>query len=539
MIYEMVNNCLDSLIPQWEELAEAFQHLAQNLDPADPNYAFIHDIGNPDPNAPRINWEGLQLICADERDRLDGVSLTDLDPIANVLSDVIDILRESSRVRTDDVFDFFATVLTYGPDPQATDSNQVTLCRTRMEQLRAYITRFLQQFEEIEQQIGQRVHISGIRSSVDKLASYPVLAAGIGGTSAGLPALPGSSGEGSLRRTVEGALREVLGRTPRISDPRSFVASLNQSFQLVEVEGRTEVKWTKRGYAGQSELGGGVSGAQASLYKRAQATLDNALPLLDGLSPLLPDPDEELVDASRAIVRSQLTALVHELGTEGGPRLARVDRLIESLLHEQVRDDSGQVLSNDGYLGYLRHVFGLQQSQVNTLEEEVEYTNFLILEDYTESLEASWIGFRQEWEGRDLGTRLVLLSRALSVTAETVAEVQAAMDSVYVGEAERQVASFADRQGREILISDLLGWVESFCTDEARHLIEDGGRRGVGAMIQTAGTLVALVGQFIQTIPYGTNIPDGLRHPRVERPLHELQGYLQQVLRLSQSVWQH
>jgi hypothetical protein len=530
MIYKMIENCLESLMYQWQDLAEAFQRLANEL---------------PDDDLRIPGVQGLQLACAEEAGRIDAErqGIPDLMPAADAFDEAERVFAESDAIRQY-VLDTFTLEpdddnpdrLGFGP-PSPGDSIAVTLCRNQLESSRTYIANCTQEFQEVRSDEGQRFHIAGIRGGFDNIASYPVLTSGMGVTAPALPAAPAAPGEVSLQRVVEGALRHVLGRTPRVHDPRSFIAALNQSFQIVEVEGRTEVKWTQRRYAGLTELGGGVSGAQASLYTRARVTRDNVLPLLDGLSPLLPDPDEELVDASRAIVRAQLIELVNELGVEGGPRLARVDRLFNSLREEDIPVEDDEQPRNPGYLGYLQFVFGLVPERINTLEEEVVYTNFMMLRDYVESLYASWVGFRGEWEGRDLGTRLVLLERALSVVAETVEEVYAAMNSVFVGEAERQVASFRDERGQETRVSELLSWVTTFATEEAPHLIEDGGRRGVGAIIPTANTLSNLVDQFIRAIPYGENIPDGLRHPRVVRPLQELQGYLQQVLQLSQGVW--
>ena len=531
MIYETIENCLGSLVHQWQDLTGSFERLAGEL---------------PDGDWRIPGVQGLQLACSEEVERLNDERerIPDLLPAEEAFGQAGRVVVESDAIRQQ-VLENFAlepTVdepdrLGFGLEPSVGDSIAVTLCRNQLESLRTYIATCTQEFQEVIDDVGQRFHIGGIREGFDNVASYPMLTSGMGASTPALSGGPVAPGQVSLQRMVEGAMRHVLGRTPRVHDPRSFLAALNQSFQIVEVGDRTEVKWTQSRYAGLTELGGGVSGAQASLYTRARVTRDNVLPLLDGLRPLLPDPDLELVDASRAIVRAQLIELVNELGVEGGPRLARVDRLFESLREEEIPVEGDEQPYSPGYLGYLQFVFGLVPERINTLEEEVVFTNFMMLRDYIDSLHASWIGFRAEWEGRDLGTRLVLLERALSVVAETVEEIYAAMNSVFVGEAERQVASFRDENGREIRVSELLSWVTTFAMEEAPHLIEDGGRRGVGVIIPTANTLSNLVALFIRSIPYGENIPDGLRHPRVVRPLQELEGYLEQVLQLSQGVW--
>ena len=60
------------------------------------------------------------------------------------------------------------------------------------------------------------------------------------------------------------------------TDPKGFLGALNQSFTVTEVEGHIESKWTPRTYAVQTDLAGGITGAQASLYSRAKDALISA-----------------------------------------------------------------------------------------------------------------------------------------------------------------------------------------------------------------------------------------------------------------------
>jgi hypothetical protein len=313
--------------------------------------------------------------------------------------------------------------------------------------------------------------------------------------------------------------------------------ALNQAFQITEVQGHTQVTWVQRSFTGQTDLGDGVTGAQASLFTRSRVALDSAMPLLDGLYPLLPDFDPQLVEASRSIVHSELVEVVAELGVEGGPRVARVDQLFRSLLDGiNTNPAPGEPPIIGGHLGYLRAVFGLLPAQVNSLEEEHNVTNFISLQDYANSIRTSWNTFRQQWLGRDLGTRLVLLSRTLSVAAETVEEVNFAMDSVFVGPAERQVVSFRDQDGNKVLVSELLSWVTLFASEEAPRLVRDAGKRGAAAIIPTGEVLFNLVTRFIQQIPTDPELPAGLRHPRVMPPLRELRSYLQTIVDVAQEI---
>src|SRR5436305_14401627 len=113
---------------------------------------------------------------------------------------------------------------------------------------------------------------------------------------------------------------------------------------------------------------GAVTGAQASIWARAKAAVDQTMPLLNGLFPLLAAADAEDVEATRSIVRSYLTSLVEELGTVGGPRVQRVDALFDGLLGPAPVPVDPELVG--GQLGEMRARFGFERSQVNTIPEE-------------------------------------------------------------------------------------------------------------------------------------------------------------------------
>jgi hypothetical protein len=531
MIFDMIDGCLGSLENLWRDTAQSFQRLAAALNQAGlPNVA---QAGNPNPlGAP----QGLQLRSEQQRGIIQAFrqGIPGYTSVLQLFQDATTLVLTPTSNERDQVDTAFITI--FPSPPNSAILIEHGICGENLEQLREFIARCRQDFEEVTSPVGGQFSLSGIRNSAENIAAYPLLTSEVTPAAPAAPAYPsvgGVGGMGSFQRTIDGAFREVLGRMPRAGDPRSFVSALKQSFELSYVEGHTEFKWTPRNYAGQTELGGGVTGAQASLYARARVSLDNSLPLLDGLYPLLPEYDPQLIEAARATVRTQLTTVVNELAIEGGPRVTRTDDLFESLLGPL--GAPGAPLAS-GHLFDLRREFGLEATRVNTLEEETNLTSFVLMLDYTRSLRFSWIDFRTQFLGRDLGTRLVLLSRALSVAAEAVHEVYAAMDSVFVGAAERQVASFRDATGGFVLVEELLSWVMNFASEEAPRLVHDGGRYGVGAIIQPAQRLEELVAQFLQAIPNEPTLPDGLRHPRVRNPLQELQGYLRRIGQLAQDV---
>ena len=377
-------------------------------------------------------------------------------------------------------------------------------------------------------------------AELDDLQAFPVLAETISSTGVSAPT---GSGSGGLGQLVQNNLREVLAWRPRATDPKGFVAALNQAFSITEVDGHTEWKWTPRSYAIQADMGA-VTGAQASIYARAKNALDQSLPLLDGLYPLRADADKEDTEAARALVRSTLTELVSELGQVGGPRLQRVDAHFTALLgmpadlQSADRQDPEQV---SGLLGKLRLRFGMSREQINTIDEEQNLTNFLILADHVIALQLSWNNQRHFFDrrGRDvfLGTQLVLLSRALGVMAESVKEAYFAMDSVFLGAAERQTTRLNLGGGQfRLTIAELLGWIETVSTDEGPRMISDAGKDGVVALRPTLDQLSGLMNDAVRLALQPDGVAVGYHTARVRRALQGVQKAVAEAQRLAGQI---
>jgi hypothetical protein len=383
-----------------------------------------------------------------------------------------------------------------------------------------------------------------IGNKIDDVLSYPILTEEVRHPGPYRPEPSGSPGYASPGYTpygkiVENALRDILGWRVRESDPKGFVAALNQSFHLADVEGHTEWQWMPHTYAIDAELGA-VTGAQAALYARAKAALNQALPLLNGLRALLPASDDQDIEAMSAIVRSSLTELVKELGEEGGPTLSRVDQYFDLLLGSNSNlTDTEQV---GGQLGKLRDAYGLVRRNVNTIAEEQDLTNFLILVDYVNSLKLTWDAQRDffDRQGTDvfLGTQLVLLSRTLAVVAESVQEAYFAMDSVFLGPAERRVTKLDLGTNPPIFIGELLSWVERFALEEGPRLLREGGKEGI---IQAFGPTVAKLNNLVkgaaeESANNSSNPTPGFHTPRVQRAFEELSVHLNTTLKLANSI---
>ncbi|HYB56847.1 MAG TPA: hypothetical protein VEK12_11785, partial [Alphaproteobacteria bacterium] len=376
------------------------------------------------------------------------------------------------------------------------------------------------------------------------IPAYPILTEEVGYP----PSPVANAGTQTSRSTTTGrgaalgpivakALQDVLGWKINGDDPKGFVGALNQSFQLTTVEGHVESKWTPRSYAVASDLAGGISGAQASLYSLAKTLLDQALPIIDGLYALDPAADAEYVAALKQLANSQLTELVNELAYLGGPRVMRVHQYFQMLLGITIKINPAtpntpvsitpempkhlppgerpppHPVANywtypDGVLGTLgnmRDQLGLaeptrkadkERSYINTVADEQNVTNFRILVDYTNSLLNSWQNsfqfFFLNTATPFLGTQLVLISRQLGVISETVDEVRFVLDSVFLGPAERktytlQLANLITDPMTgtlaplpQIFLEDLLLWIQNYVTDEAPAVIQSGGRLALG-----------------------------------------------------------
>jgi len=367
---------------------------------------------------------------------------------------------------------------------------------------------------------------------------------------------------GSLQQLIDSAFSEVLSWNPQ-NDPKAFLDSLTKAFTPQEINGRTTYNWTPGTYNSvQTELGGAVSGAQASLYHRAKAALNEILPLLDKLYSLDSSADQQNMEAARSLVRTEIIELVNELGTQGGPRAQRVDSLFQLLIGDVGPDDPYEVVG--GQLRELADIFGLNRSRVNTVDEEQNYGNYLIIRDYIVSLRGSWKTYSENsGSGAFVGSQLVLLSQALSVVAESVNEVYRIMDLVFLGPAERQsvwidftktiVKTTKDaslpagqfplpdgtlyKDGLQLTppmsVESLLSWTMRFATQEGPSLARSGGKIGIAkSLAQTADKLMILM-QAASYVP----VPNtAFRRAGVIRAMKDLAFQLYQVKRLAQEL---
>ncbi|OLZ44055.1 hypothetical protein [Amycolatopsis keratiniphila] len=353
-------------------------------------------------------------------------------------------------------------------------------------------------------------------------------------------------------KLAEQTISDMLGWKWREGDTKGFVAALTGSFELKEVQGRTEAKWTPRGYAIQADLGA-VTGGQASLAARARSAVKDSLALLDSLRPLRTDSDPENAEGFRALVRHDLEQIRQELES---PliRVARVDQLFLLLLGNGGLAVGGGDRTQ-GHLGQLRDELGLVSGKVNTIEEERIQTSFITLTDWVVSLFRGWQDardkidpFSQPAGGQPFfGPAVVALSRLLSATASQVDEVVAMLRSVFVQQEDLEVLRVPDPQGGTMSLGGLLRWIREFATFEGGKLIESAGKEGVGtSFLQIATRLQRIVANLPRQSTGGSNgdvpgnfrasLPPGFFSSRVQRAIDELDDHLQEVVRIAEPI---
>jgi hypothetical protein len=394
---------------------------------------------------------------------------------------------------------------------------------------------------------------------VEDAISYPILTEEISNRPFPVSTFPsggsgGGAGSSSIGQLASRTVTDVLGWKLNPADPKGFIGALTQAFTLNNVEGHVESTWNPQMPAIQTDLGGSITGAQASLYMRAKDAVDQANSLLDTLYPLDPEADPEYVKALRELVRSQMTQIARELAVIGLPSVLRIDTYFAILLGQSPAPplSPGDITFNpdqvEGTLGKLRDTYGIQFAGNpfnNSVADEVVITNFRVISDYLTSLMQSWISNRSFFfvspgTPAFFGTQLVLISRQFNVIAETVNEMRFTLDSVFIGPAERQalLLEFDDPALPPRFLEGMLIEIEAFVGQEAPQLLKDGGK------ITVTNNILPVTRALLRMVEYAhkpTNIdelPDGFKTARVRNSLDDLQDQLERLVELVEQVEQ-
>ncbi|HEX8172444.1 MAG TPA: hypothetical protein VF824_18055 [Thermoanaerobaculia bacterium] len=350
---------------------------------------------------------------------------------------------------------------------------------------------------------------------------------------------------GALARggSTAAALSAVLGWRVREDDAAGIRRALAEAFPITrDVTGKTVVKWRPRGYRAQAVQAGigAITGAQLSIYERARTIVDQTRTLLDELTGLLPAPDAEDVAAVRALIAPQLADLVDQFGSEGGPMPQRVDTIFSLLFGDDAQNKRFQDPDTvHGLFGLLRDRLGLVAARVNTIDEEKLLTKFHLVVNYVDMLLLSWNARRgaMEAEGDDVffGTHVVRLQRVFSVVAESVAAIYRAMDSVFLGAAERLTLRLHTQP--TITVAELLQWIEELASSRAFDILTEGGKDGAEhALVPILERVNRLYIAMTRDAPDFARYPDAFRTARVQSAVSELRTHLDTALRLARQI---
>ena len=127
------------------------------------------------------------------------------------------------------------------------------------------------------------------------------------------------------------------------------------------------------GYAGT------ISARQANLYRQASIIASDAQRVLNGLTPFVPEAENDQVEALRALVRSEINALVDEFGRVDEPRKDRVLAYFSALkLHIK---------------GFGSRAFLDNPSLASTVDDETQTAGFELLKSYERTLRQTWDTF--------------------------------------------------------------------------------------------------------------------------------------------------
>jgi hypothetical protein len=373
---------------------------------------------------------------------------------------------------------------------------------------------------------------AGMPGDLETVAGFPIL---VESMTYPQPSTPGPADD--LQGMVDRKLAVVLGGAARNGNPKGIVAALKRAFSESDVDGVTTWAWNPTSSIGMSDVGASVTGMQASLAALGTSSLTVVEPLLEGLTPLVLsdsfNPDK--IDTERAIVKSSWRALVDELGADGGPRSVRVDTLT---------NEAGRALVALGKeLGVVpKETNGAKTTfskfdQIATTRtyvvlpaDETTLTNYVIIVDQMRTVADRWTTYFDAVKGGkpvDVGAAVVLLERRLSVVSESVSEVTSALDSVFVGPAERAARrfdlKFTDSGGKpakgDLSITDVLSWIDDFGSREAPETLQESGKTGVPLVRATSATLESLARELRAVFLTKSG---ALGHPRVRTATQEL-----------------
>lgn len=362
-----------------------------------------------------------------------------------------------------------------------------------------------------------------------------------------------------LERQVSNAIAQVLGRTPG-SNPSNFIAALKEAFptsnegKVSFTPSRSAVSlYSQDGYTptmtGEMSAGlvGQLSAAQAALYRQASIIVADALKVLAGLQPFVPEAEMDKVDALRAMIQSEIKMLVDEFGRIDEPRADRVNTYFD-----QLKGPNGHLIQF-GERAFLDRRLAIPA----TVEDEAQIAGFDLLKNYVGILSNIWKNYQgtasspKSLNYPEFSLRLSRASVLLPVIAEGNANFMSALDSIGFTETERRSsASRFTTLGKsqpglpplpDITVNDLNEWIDRFASMEGPANLADSGQYGLEFVTDQAHSLFKVfvpIVAFIRTTNQ-TNlnrlpiVAQALLHERVSWALDDLNNQLKALADLA------
>src|SRR5260221_7666997 len=221
-------------------------------------------------------------------------------------------------------------------------NSQPDVLHIRAEQLKRLRVGLMQQFFLPAPVDAKDRTLNDIANSFSRFAAYQQTAFDNGAARSN-----GNSAASSLERQVQRAINQVLGRAPGRGGS-SFMNALNGAFPTTTTSEGQQVAFTPArsmvslyGAAGSGDgtysangfsklpgsdngYAGTISARQANLLRQASVIAGDAIRVLEGLTPFVPEAELDQVDALRSLIRSEINSLIDEFGRVDEPRKDRV-----------------------------------------------------------------------------------------------------------------------------------------------------------------------------------------------------------------------
>jgi hypothetical protein len=329
---------------------------------------------------------------------------------------------------------------------------RLDVLHTRAEQLKRLRGGFLQQlFLPPSPPDPSNKVLNDIANSFSRFAAYQQTAFDSGASRSS-----SSNDANSMEKQVQRAFNQVLGRATG-QGANSFMNALNGAFPTMPTSEGQQVAfkptrsmvslygpanssnvggaYQMNGYSGPTSsadgFAGTISARQANLLRQSSIIAGDTIRVLDGLSPFVPEAEADQVEALRALIRSELNALIDEFGRVDEPRKERVLAYFSALkLH---------------VAAFGRRAFLDDSTLATTVDDESQTAGFELLHTYTDSLRTAWNAFfnidRKSPTSFSLSERVERANILLPIVAQVNGDFEAAMDSVGFTESERRSLS--------------------------------------------------------------------------------------------------